>query len=294
MFFMNRIIFLFTILLFPICHFAQINFPRISPDCELKQRIGLTDVIIQYSRPGMRGRKVFGELVPYGRIWRVGANESTKFTVNDDVEIEANYLKSGIYSLYIFPYEQEWEIVFHTNISHWGDGRDKYDPAEDAFRFRVKPEKLKETYETLTIEFGNFTHQSADLIISWEQTRVRFPIKVKTHTKVMADIHRQIRENPTADTYYQAGRYLQEEGKDFLQALTWLNKALEIGGDTYYFHRVKSLVEAALGDYHAAIQSAETSLELAAQQNKDEFVRENQRNIKSWKAKLKKNNKKNP
>lgn len=288
MFFMSRILCLFAILFFPVYHIAQINFPRISPDCELRQRIGLTDISIQYSRPGMRGRKIFGELVPYGRIWRVGANESTKFTTSDDLEITGNYLKSGTYALYIFPYEQEWEIIFHTNTSHWGDGRDKYNPAEDAFRFRVKPEKLRENYETLTIEFGNFTHQSADLIITWERTRVRFPIRVDTHTKVMADIEKQLQNNPTADTYYQAGRYLQEQGRDWQQALIWLNKALEIGGDTYYFHRVKSLVEAELGDYKSAIESAQKSLELAAQQNKDEFVRENQRNIKTWKSKLQK------
>lgn len=267
---------------------AQINFPRISPDCEIKQRIGLTDVSIQYGRPSKRGRQVMGVLVPYGRIWRVGANESTKFTTNDDLVVAGNELPAGTYALYAFPYEDRWQMVFHTNTTHWGDGRNDYDPAEDAFRFWVTPETLKDTVETLTIEFTNFTHQSADLTISWENTCIRFPIEVDTHRKMMAEIQQQIKTNPTADTYYQSARYLQEEGRDPEQALAWLNKALEIGGDTYYFHRVKSLVEAELGQYEAAIDSATKSKALAAQQDKDEFVRMNERNIATWRKLLSK------
>lgn len=261
---------------------AQINFPRISPDCEIKQRIGLTDISIQYGRPSKRGRQVMGVLVPYGRIWRVGANESTKITTSDDLVVAGNKLPAGTYALYAFPYEDRWQMVFHTNTTHWGDGRSDYDPAEDAFRFWVTPEMLQDTIESLTIEFTNFTHQSADLTISWECTRIRFPIEVDTHRKVMAEIQQQIKINPTADTYYQSARYLQEEGRDPEQALAWLNKALEIGGDTYYFHRVKSLVEAELGQYEAAIASATKSKALAAQQGKDEFVRMNERNIAKW------------
>ncbi len=287
---MHRLLFFICILCCSDYGSAQINFPRISPDCELRQQIGRTDITIQYSRPGKRGRQVIGELVPYGRIWRVGANESTKFTTSDDIVVAGNALPAGTYALYAFPYEDHWEIVFHTNTAHWGDGRNDYDPAEDAFRFRVIPERLQDTVETLTIAFANFTHQSADMMIAWENTRIRFPIEVDTHRKVMAEIQQQIKVNPTADTYYQSARYLQEEGLDPEQALAWLNKALEIGGDTYYFHRVKSLVEAQLGQYEAAIASANKSKELAAQQDKDEFVRMNERNIAAWQALLKSKN----
>jgi len=264
---------------------AQINFPRISPPCTIIQRIGLTDVKVEYSRPGMRGRKVVGELVPYGRIWRVGANESTKIVFSDEMTVNGQRLAAGAYALYIFPYPESWEVVFHANTSHWGDGRNQYDPAEDALRFRVRPEVLSDPRETLTIEFSNFTHQQADLEISWEKTLVRFTLLADTDRQVMAEIERQLAANPTADTYYQAARYFQEEGKEQEQALELLDQAQKIAGDKYYIYRVRSEVEAQLGHYTDAIRSARRSLELAAAEGKDEFVRMNERRIAEWEKK---------
>lgn len=265
---------------------AQIDHPRLSPKATTEQEIGLTSIKVIYSRPAVRGRTIMGDLVPYGRIWRVGANESTKFINSAPLTVAGHELLPGTYAIYAFPEEKEWEVVFHANTEHWGDGRDNYDPAEDVFRIKVVPETLKELKENFEIRFDRIDHNSMDMMWEWENTRITIPIQVDTHSLMLEEIEQQIKVNPTAQTYYEAGRYLQEQGKAPIKALAYLNKALEIGGDTYYFHRVKSLVEAELGQYKQAIKSANTSMELAESLGKDEFVRMNRKNIALWEKRL--------
>ena len=274
--------------------FSQITHPKASPFAVVEQELGLSKIRIEYSRPAVRGRHVFGPqpdgqkgLVPYGRIWRVGANESTKITVSTEMQVKGKHLPKGTYALYAFPEEGSWEIAFHTNTAHWGDGRKNYNPDEDLFRINVRPEKVPNHQENFLIAFDSITHNTAQMVLTWADTRLMIPFEVDTHAQMELEISRQIETNPTAQTYYEAARYLQEQDKDPERALRYLNQALRIGGDTYYFHRVKSLVEASLGDYKSAIISAQKSMELANQQDKDEFVRMNQKNIKLWKTRLK-------
>ena len=262
--------------------FGQITHPKASPFSRIEQAIGLSNITIEYSRPAVRGRKLFGELVPYGRIWRVGANESTKITVDSEVEVMGNVLPKGTYALYAFPAADSWEIVFHKNITHWGDGRKAYNQEEDAFRITLKPEIISVWHENFLISFDEITHNSATMQWIWGNTRISIPLSVNTHQMMHNEIAIKIKENPSAQTYYEAGRYLQEQEIDYLLALEYLNKAILLGGDTYYFHRVKSLVQAALKDYTGAIESAERSLVLAQAEEKDEFVRMNKRNIRKW------------
>ena len=268
---------------------AQIEAPKASPFSKVEQDVGLTKITISYSRPGAKGRKVLGGLVPYGRIWRVGANESTKFTADDDLTIMGNNLPEGTYALYAFPYEGHWDVVFHKNTEHWGDGRKAYDPEEDAFRIRIKPQEIPNYQENFLITFDQIDHNSINMLWIWEHTLIKIPISVDTETKMKQEIAFKIAENPTAQTYYEAARYLQEQGESYPEALSYLNKAIELGGDTYYFYRVKSLVEAALKDYGSAIVSAQKSLELAQKEDKDEFVRMNEKNISNWRNKQVKN-----
>nr|WP_299074316.1 DUF2911 domain-containing protein [uncultured Allomuricauda sp.] len=267
---------------------AQITHPKASPFATVEQEIGLCKISVEYSRPAAKGREIFGGLVPYGRIWRVGANESTKITVDTDMVVLGNILPEGTYALYAFPEASEWQMVFHANTSHWGDGRKNYNPSEDLFRVKVKPHKTKFHQENFLIAFDSITHNSANMTLTWANTQVNIPFSVDTHVQMEKEILRQIASNPTAQTYYEAARYLQEQEKDYGRALVYLNKALELGGDTYYFHRVKSLVEAALGDYESAVRSAEKSLEISKSLEKDEFVRMNEKNIHLWKLLLKK------
>nr|WP_299345197.1 DUF2911 domain-containing protein [Allomuricauda sp.] len=288
------LVILVLLLFFPIQTHSQINHPKASPFSIIEQEVGLSKIKVEYSRPAVRGRHVFGPqldgqkgLVPYGRIWRVGANESTKISVSTAMEVMGNHLPKGTYALYAFPEEDIWEIAFHTNIKHWGDGRKNYDVEEDLFRIEVKPEKIPYHQENFLIAFDSITHNSTQMQLVWANTKATIPFKIDTHAQMELEIANQIKSNPTAQTYYEAARYLQEQGRDYPRALEYLNKALAIGGDTYYFHRVKSLVEAALGDYKNAVISAQKSLELANEQDKDEFVLMNQKNIKLWKTRTK-------
>ena len=252
----------------------------------IEQNFGLASVKVIYSRPGVRGRKIIGELVPYGRIWRVGANESTKIIVDNPILVNENLLQPGTYALYAFPERDSWEFAFHTNTSHWGDGRDAYDPEEDAFRIKIIPETMAEMRENFLISFDNLDHNGMEMILEWEYTRLRIPIAVDTDALMKKEIEEQLKVNPTAQTYYEAARYLQEQNKDKSVALDYVNTAIELGGDTYYFYRVKSLLEASNGNFEEAIIAAKRSLELAGQLGKDEFVRMNQRNIKRWSKQL--------
>jgi hypothetical protein len=261
---------------------AQLKHPKASPLTTTTQEVGLTSIKVEYSRPAVRGRAIFGELVPFGRIWRVGANASTKITFESDVSILGNSLAKGTYALYAFPELESWEMVFHNNISHWGDGRNNYDPEDDALRVEVKPEISKTFQENFLITFDNIGHNALNLELRWEETKISIPIKIDTHSQMEAEIQSTLADNPSAQSYYEVARYYQEQDIKPEIALLYLNKAIEIGGDTYYFHRVKSLVEARLGNYQAAIYAAKRSKDLAAKDGKDEFVRMNQKNIDRW------------
>lgn len=264
---------------------GQIKHPQASPLAIVQQEVGLTKLMVHYSRPATQGRTIFGDLVPYGRIWRVGANASTKFSSTDDVEIMGQVLLRGTYALYAFPEEDAWQVVFHKNLTHWGDGRTAYDPNEDALRVKVPVERSATFQENFLISFDSITHNSAMMIWHWAYTKIKIPLHLDTDAKMQQEIQEQLKQNPTAQTYYEAARFLQEQDRDHAVALSYLNKALVLGGDTYYFHRVKAMVEAAMEDYGSAIRSAEKSLELAAKEGKDEFVRMNQKNIDLWKSK---------
>ncbi len=280
---------LWILLLFSASISGQIRHPKASPSSSVTQDIGFTAITVDYSRPAVRGRQLFGKLVPYGRIWRVGANESTKFTTNTVVNVLGNTLDPGTYALYAFPEEGSWEIAFHRNTTHWGDGRTDYDPAEDAFRIRVTPRKEADWQENFLISFDSIHHNGALMEWKWGYTVVSIPLEVDTQKAMLDTISTSLKEDPTAQTYYEAARYLQEEGLESVKALEYVEKAIDLGGDTYYFYRVRSLLQASLGDYKGAISSAERSLRLADTEGKDEFVRMNRENVKKWKKWVKEN-----
>jgi tetratricopeptide (TPR) repeat protein len=212
----------------------------------------------------------------------VGANESTKIRFSCPVWIGEHPVPAGTYALYAFPEPDRWEIVVHKDTTHWGDGRSAYDPQEDLFRWATAPEQILEAQENFQIQFDSITHAGMQMLWTWDSTRIRIPLRVDTHSAMEKEIAKAITERPTAQTYYEAARYLQEADREFPRALTYVNLALQIGGDTYYHYRVKSLILAGMKDYREAIACARRSQELAAVEGKDEFVRMNQRNIAKW------------
>lgn len=259
---------------------AQVVAPQPSPSAKTTQTVGTTDITLDYSRPSSKGRKVYGDLVPFGKIWRTGANASTKITFGDSVMIgTAGKLKKGTYSIFTIPNKGEWTVIFSKSLELWG--ADGYKDENDAYRLNIKTTALNDKIETFNIDFKNITNNGADLCIEWENTRVAIPISVPTDQKVMASIKATM-DGPSAGSYVSAARYYLDSDKDPKQALEWINKGLEKGGERYWILRAKSLIQAKLGDKKGAVETAKRSLELAKKEGNADYVKMNEDSIKEW------------
>lgn len=264
---------------------AQIKTPAPSPTSKISQDVGLIKVDLEYSRPGAKGRKIFGELVPYGELWRTGANASTKITFSDDVSVGGTKLKAGTYALYTTPGEKEWSVIFYKNTSLWGaPSKADFKEEDVAARATVPSQSIRDVVETFTMNFNNLRNDGADLELSWEYTKVAVPISTDTDTKVMAAIKNTL-DGPSANDYFAAGRYYFEEKKDMNQALLWVDKALEKGGEKFWMVRQKALILAELNRYKDAIAVAEKSTELAKADGNADYPRMNDKSIAEWKKK---------
>lgn len=261
---------------------AQITMPSPSPAVKIETKIGLSDVKIEYSRPAMRGRTIFGDLVPYGEVWRTGANASTKITFSDDVQVAEKALPAGTYALYTLPGEKEWEIIFSSNTELWGSIG--YTNANDVLRTKVRAAAINPGFESLTIDFAHMDMDLAHLRIMWENTLVEVPIKAEVHSKVLAQIDAQVKNNPnpSAGALYQAANYYFERNMELESALGWVSKALE-NQQQYWVMHLKAKIEVALGKKAEAIASAEASIKLAQAANNPDYVRLNEKLIASLK-----------
>lgn len=240
---------------------AQIKSPQPSPTAEIEQTVGLTKVEIEYSRPGKKDREIFGKLVPFGEIWRTGANAATKIEISDDIKINGKELKKGKYALYTIPGENEWTIIFHNNLSHWGSG--DYKEEEDALRITAKPKKIDATIETFTIEFGNFTTTAGKLMLMWDNTVVTMDIETNAMEQVEAQIKSVLLDGPDAGAYAAGADFYLEKGENLEQALTWINKAIEKKPEAFWYIHRKANVLAKMGKKKEAIATANKSIEVA-------------------------------
>ncbi len=257
---------------------AQITAPAPSPAATVMQRVGLADVTVSYSRPSMKGRKIFGDLLPFDKIWRTGANSPTKITFSDTVSVEGTKLAPGDYALYTIPGASEWTVIIGKNIK--AQAQD-YKDEQQAARFKVKPQTLCAPVETFTIDFTDVAQGAANIQLSWETTGVKFKISNDYDAKVMAEI-KQKTENGM--TYYQAASYYYDTNRDLKQALEWINKATEKGGMFFQVY-LKAEIQEKMGDYNAAIETANKSIELSKAAKNDDFVVRNEKLIAECKAK---------
>jgi hypothetical protein len=278
---MKKLILLAISFLFALGTEAQIKAPQPSPVGKISQTVGLTDISIEYSRPSMKGRKIFGGLVPYNELWRTGANASTKVTFSENVKIAGQELKKGTYAIFTIPGEKEWTIIVHKNLDHWGI--DDYKQEEDVFRVMVKPVGLSAPVETFTMSVDNLKNASCDISMSWEKTSVSIPVSLGTDDAMVSSIKKAM-DGPSAGDYYAAARYYHEENKDARQALEWVTKSLEKGGDKFWILRLKALLQAKTGDYAGAISTAERSSELAKKEDNADYPRMNDESIKEWRS----------
>lgn len=276
---------LFSILAVMICipAFAQISMPQPSPKGSFEQRVGLTDISMEYSRPGVKDRVIFGDLVPYGEMWRTGANASTKIEFSSDVVVEGNEVPAGKYALYMIPGKDKWTVVLHKNLSYWGTGGKDYKESEDQCRFDVKPNAYPAKVETMTFMVSDIRNESCNIEFLWENTQVKFKVETEVDKLVMAEIKEKM-QGVTASTYYQSARYYLENDKDLDQALEWINKALETT-ERYWIVRQKALILAKLERYDEAITAAERSKALAEEAGNKGYVKMNDESIAEWKKK---------
>jgi Protein of unknown function (DUF2911) len=207
----------------------ELKVPTLSPLAEITQEVGLTQVKLSYARPSAKGRKVFGDLVPFNEVWRTGANASTKLTFSEDVKIEGNSLKAGTYALYTIPGEREWTVIIHTNTRHRSIAGDVYKPAEDAFRFKVKPGKTSNYVETFTIGFSDFTTSSCKLFVAWENTEIKFSIEFDVDSQVDKQIAAlgSSTEGMSHQNHFLAAEYYLHNNKDVSKADQWILAAMD-------------------------------------------------------------------
>jgi hypothetical protein len=239
---------------------SELKFPAPSPACTLKQRVGLTDIEIVYSRPGVKGREIFGSLVPYGEVWRTGANASTKVTFSTAVKLNGAEVPAGTYALYTIPGAEEWTVILHKNLKL--NGAFGYDAKDDLVRVKAEPRKIAEKIEAFTIEFTSIRDESATLLLMWEQTIVPLRIDVDVTSKLVPQIEAAMAAPGEKKPYYQAAMFYYDHELDLKKASKWIDAAAA-ANETYYIVHLKAKILAKLGDKDGAIAAAKRSTELA-------------------------------
>ncbi|CAM1353221.1 DUF2911 domain-containing protein [Tenacibaculum halocynthiae] len=262
---------------------AQVKTPAPSPSSKLEQKVGLSDVSVEYSRPGMRGRTIFGDLVPYGKLWRTGANANTKVTFSDNVTIDGKELKKGTYALYTKPGKTSWEVIFYADSNNWGTPQ-KWDDKKAALTTTAKVVPMPMKIESFTITIDDLTNNSGVLGMLWENVYVGVKFNTPTDKGVEASIAK-VMQGPSAGDYFSSAVYYLQEGKDINKARTWINKAIDMTKDQprFWYLRQQSLILAKAGDKKGAIKAAKASLAGAEKRGNADYIKMN----KDFLAKMK-------
>lgn len=278
---MKRLALILSFVLIGAAGFAQ-ELPMPSPMSTVEQRVGLTDVKIAYSRPGVKGRQIFGDLVPYDKLWRTGANKATQFTISHDVTINGSALKAGTYALFTIPGKEEWTVVFNKDTEQWGSY--EYDEAQDALRVKAKAYEADKR-ETMQFYFDQVKDESAALVFHWAQTTFTMMIKVENEEQAMANIESAIAEADRAyRTYNSVSRYYLDRGMESEKALELAKKSVHLN-KKYWNLTTLSRAQAANGLTKEAIATAEEAMGLAKEAESDRYAKMNEDNIAEWKAK---------
>lgn len=266
---------------------AQIVTPQASPKAVIEQKVGLTDVKVEYSRPSSKGRSVYGELVPFGRMWRTGANANTIISFSEDVMIGGKKLPAGHYALYTQPKADSWDVIFYADTNNWGLP-EKYDDKKEVLRTTVKPEFLGRNVETFTIGINNLDNDYGFIEIAWEKTMVAVKFEVPTKAMALKSIE-TVMAGPSASDLFAAAQYFYQSNADQSKALAWMNQAIakfpNAADVPFYFLRQKSLIQAKMGDRKGAVETAKLSLAASEKANNADYVKMNKDSIQEWSKK---------
>ena len=276
----NKFLMVSILLLTGLSTFAQLNFPNASPDGEFKQQVGFLDISVKYSRPGAKGRTVFGGLVPYGELWRTGAHDATTIQFSDTLTLNDQVIPAGTYSLFTIPEKDEWTIILNKATEMHGTS--DYTPDQDLVRFKVKSEKSSRYYETFTIEVTDLIANGASLYLIWENTQAKIKIQTDADQVVMAEINNRInvKKEDRASLFYQASLYYFNNKKDIKQAYAWIKTANQKSQDAGYL-QLQGKIETELGDKVNALKSLNASTELAKTKKLDQIISTNDKLIKA-------------
>lgn len=256
----------------------RLQTPTLSPFTEISQQAGLTNIKLSYARPSAKGRKVFGELVPYGEVWRTGANASTKISVTETVSVGGHKLDSGMYALYTIPGADQWTIIIHAKTNMRSIAGDAYKPENDVFRFVVTPKTTAGYIETFTLQFADIKTDNLKLRLAWANTVVDIPIAVEVDDKIEAQMTEFLKtpDDIPAGTYFEAAQYYLHNDKDLGDALSWINAALVKSPENFRYGLLKAKIQEKSGDHKAALATIEQANGWATAANNANYIGQTQ------------------
>lgn len=258
---------------------AQIETPRPSPMCKMEQKVGLTDVSLEFSRPSVKGRELFVDVESFGNIWRTGANASSKISFSDDVMIEGNKVPAGTYAIYSIPGKDMWTVMLYKDLS-LGGYVGNYDKEQELLRFKVKAEMAPTSVETFFIMIDDISYNSAEISLQWGKYRVPFTLEVMTDDMVMKDIDQTL-SGPSAGDYYAAAAYYYETGKDMNKALEWVQKA-NAESARYWTLRMEANIMHKLGKNKEAKEVLKKSAAMAREAGNEGYAKRNEMMMSEW------------
>ncbi len=262
---------------------AQIQTPQASPAATITQTIGLGKATLEYSRPALKGRKMFGTQVPYGKVWRTGANKITNLVLSEEMTIGGQKVPAGAYGLFTIPAIGDWTIILSKDANMWGAY--EYSDKNDVVRFTAKSQKLAKAQEHFTIEFTDFTPSEASVAISWENTLVKFPIKNDADAKIMAEIEKKMSASEISiATYSAAANYYYDTNRDLKKAYEWANKVVD-NDQKFWTYYLRGKIAAKIGQCDVAVADATKGLALAKEAGDDSYILNHQKVLNECKGK---------
>ncbi len=279
---MKKLLTLLSIVAVTIWADAQVKIPAASVAAEYEVNVGLTEFELEYSRPNVNGRKIFGGLIPYGEMWRTGANKNSTIQFSDDIVIDGQTVKAGKYAIYTKPGPNNWEIFFYSDNENWGLP-EKWDDAKVVMKTKAKVHQLPMSVESFSISIDEIKNDEAKLNFLWSDVYAEVKMKVPTDRKVQASIDAALRNQPKPEDYMAAANYYFTTGKDIQQAKKWIDLGIkDIKEPKFWQLRQQALIYAKAGHQKEAISLARKSLEAAKKAGNTDYIKMNEDSIKEW------------
>ena len=263
---------------------AQIKSPQPSPTATITQKVGVSNISVEYSRPGAKEREIFGGLVSYGKMWRTGANKATKITFNENCVFGGAKVKKGSYSLFTIPGEKEWTVVLNKNTELWGVG--EYDEKNQVCSIVSKAIETKDFTESFTIDFGTFQSFSAIMSLKWANTKIDIKIESLEAKKIEKQYLELLTKGPSASDYYNGAKFFADNTSEYEMALEWINTAIDKRPDAFWMQFHKARILKKMGNKKESISVAEEVIALAKEKKDDYgYIKRSEDLIKSMKSK---------